>query len=301
MSLLKTQNFKEKLHLLDAFVREYFLIRLNLRLALASFIFSFLMIIFAETNFYVSGTLREVAKTEKTSQTKVSGLAMEILDGGGSSKTDAETEFLANLYSYALAQRMWDKGWSTKIFAGGNTETNPDTMPRYHPISERLNAFLLGYTLNDYISVYDLQMYIKNTISNYSLLGSQDVEISILTQDPELALIFLQDIVDETDQYAKEFLIEKAKSTIDETFKQIAVSRNQSITNSLSATITSEYYSIAMLQSDLPFYLYFADPPHSSEYPVTPNIRSIFLSNLLIFLFISMLIRFVRNNKEDLW
>ena len=105
----------------------------------------------------------------------------------------------------------------------------------------------------------------------------------------------------DADKYAKEFLILKSQAIIDGTYKQLPESRNSAITASLAATINRESLQIATLKNDLPYHIYFIDPPYSSEYPVTPNTLAIFISNFIIFIFLSVMYNFIRNHKEDLW
>ncbi len=74
--------------------------------------------------------------------------------------------FKSNMHSYALAQRMWKKGWGSKVF--GNGDLNEDyfnKIPKNHKISDKIAAFLLGYELFEFYSAHDLQAYIKSSFS----------------------------------------------------------------------------------------------------------------------------------------
>ena len=93
----------------------------------------------------------------------------------------------------------------------------------------------------------------------------------------------------------------KSQAIIEGAQKQLAVSRNSAITASLSATINGEYLKIATLENDMPYNIYFIDPPYSSEYPVYPSTFSIFLSNFIIFIISSIMFHFIRDNKDNLW
>ena len=108
-------------------------------------------------------------------------------------------------------------------------------------------------------------------------------------------------LIAETDNYAKESLIQKSKEIIQATYQQLATSKNSSIASALGSTINSEYFKIANLENDMPYHIKIIDPPHSSEYPVAPNIASIVISNVIIFLFLSIFFSFVQRNEEDLW
>ena len=63
----------------------------------------------------------------------------------------------------------------------------------------------------------------------------------------------------------------------------------------------SEYFKIATLDNDLPYFISILDAPRSDPYPISPNLLYIILSNLIIFSFIGIFIEFFRKNKDDLW
>jgi hypothetical protein len=302
MSFLKQINIKEKFEIVQTFFYEYIWIKRSLYLIAASLVISFMMVQSAVPQFSVSAVLRE--NPEKA--------AVGLSGGGGSigllsfaaaadTSSRAFTMFMSNLHSYVIAQRMWDKGWGSEIFAGGIDDIDILKIPKNHKISEKLGAFLLGYELNDYFSPHDLQGFIQATVSFSRELKGTEATVTMLDSDKDFALRFLNDVILETDQYAKEFTLASSKATIEGTYKQLAISKNPSIKASLAATINSEYFKIASLDNDLPFHIYFIDPPYASEYPVTPNVRAIFISNIIIILFLSILISFVHKNKDDLW
>ena len=72
-----------------------------------------------------------------------------------------------------------------------------------------------------------------------------------------------------------------AKEVISASYKQLASSRNSSISSAIATTINSEYFKIANLENDMPYHIYIIDPPHSSEYPISPNFIAIIFSNLI--------------------
>ena len=122
-----------------------------------------------------------------------------------------------------------------------------------------------------------------------------------MTRDQAFGLNFLNELILVADKYAKEYLMLKSQAIIEGSLKQLAVSRNSAITASLAATINGEYLKIATLENDMPYHIYFIDPPYSSEYPVTPSTFAIFLSNFIIFIISSIMFHFIRDNKDNLW
>ena len=297
MNFLQKINIKEKSIIAKNFFFEFIWIKTSLYLAIASLFVSIISIQFALPQFYVSATLRE-AEAEP-------GMAINQAGGGGilgivGNEGNVFNEFRSNIYSYVVAQRMWEKGWGSQIYAGGNQEINFNTIERNHTISEKIGSLLVGYDLYDYYSPHDLQAFIGGSVFLDKEIKGTNITVSMMSDNQEFAIEFLNDIILEADQYAKEHLIARSKAVIAETYKQLAVSRNSAITSSLSGTINREYLKIATLENDLPYHIYFIDPPYSSEYPVSPKAPAIFLSYLIIFVFGSVFFNFVRNNKDDL-
>ena len=298
MNFLQKINIKEKSIIAKNFFFEFIWIKTSLYFAIASLFISVISIQFALPQFYVSATLRE-AEAE-------SGININQTGGGGllgivGSEGNVFNEFRSNIYSYVVAQRMWEKGWGSEIYAGGNQDIDFNSIERNHTISEKIGSLLVGYDLYDYYSPHDLQAFIGGSVSLSKEIKGTNITVSMMSDNQEFAIEFLNDIILEADRYAKEHLIARSKAVIAETYKQLAVSRNSAITSSLSGTINREYLKIATLENDLPYHIYFIDPPYSSEYPVSPKAPAIFISYLIIFVFGSILFNFVRKNKDDLW
>lgn len=299
MSFLKKIDIKNNTLLVKEFFFQNVWTNISLYLIGASLVFSLILVQFSLPQFNVSATLRE-AQTETSSNNSNLGVGTNLIQFTNS-KSNVFNEFVSNMQSYVIAQRMWDKGWATEIYAGGDETIDFNKIKRTHTIGDRLSALLLGYELYDYYSPNDLQDFIKANVSASKEIKGTNITVSMLSDDQKFALKFLNEIIIDTDKYAKEYLILKSNAIIDETYKQLAISKNSAISASLAATINSEYLKIATLQNDLPYHIYFIDPPHSSEYPVTPKVSAIFISNIIIFIFISTLYSFVKSNKEDLW
>ena len=299
MSFLKKIEIKTKALLLKEFFYDYFWRKSSLNLGLASLIFSFAVNQFSTPQFYISATLRENQSV---------GSSSPSLGGGSdgllsivSSESSSFGEFRSNIYSYIIAQRMWEKGWATEIYAGGDKSIDVNKIEKPHTLADRLGSLLLGYELYDFYSPHDLQNFISSKVDLQKEIKGTNITVSMLTNDQNFGLSFLNELMLDADKYAKEFLILKSQAIIDGTYKQLSGSRNSAITASLAATINRESLQIATLKNDLPYHIYFIDPPYSSEYPVTPNTLAIFISNFIIFIFLSVMYNFIRNHKEDLW
>ncbi|MDB0042003.1 hypothetical protein N9F26_01855 [Gammaproteobacteria bacterium] len=268
----------------------------------ASLLLSFFIVQISPPFFMVSSTLMEADKSSTSTSMEMGGAASALFGAVAADKSGPVEEFRSNMNSYFLAQRMWSKGWGSKIFGNGDmNEEYYNKIPKRHTITDRIGAFISGYDLYDYFSAYDLQGYIKSTIAVRQRIGETNVLLSTKTHNKDFAIEFMNAVILETDQYAKERLILKSNEIISATYSQLAVSKNSMIASALATTINSEYFEIANLENDLPHLLDVIDPPHSSEYPIAPKVSAIFFSSAIIFLFASILFSFIQKNKEDLW
>jgi len=303
MSILKEFNIKEKISISLEFFSELVFVKRSLYALGASLLLSFFIVQNSPPLFMVSSTLMEADTSTSTSMGN-GGAAdkLKLFGGLTDNKSGPAEQFSSNMNSYFLAQRMWSKGWGSKIFGNGDmNEEYFNKIPKRHTITDRIGAFISGYDLYDYFSAYDLQGYIKGTIGVRQRVGETSVIISTKTYNKDFATEFMNAVILETDQYAKERLILKSNKIISATYSQLAVSKNSMIASALATTINSEYFTIANLENDLPHLLDIIDPPHSSEYPIAPKVSAIFFSTAIIFLFASILFTFIQKNKEDLW
>tara|TARA_Y100000768_G_scaffold380774_1_gene358391 strand:+ start:2007 stop:2918 length:912 start_codon:yes stop_codon:yes gene_type:complete len=303
MSFLKKFRSKEKIKLSKDFFYEFIFIKRSIQAIGASLILSLIIIQTSTPQFNVSATLREAGNVSQSQNVLSAGGAQALFGGGVTIDSGGAFEnFKSNMHSYALAQRMWKKGWGSKVFGTGDlNEEYFNKISKQHKLSDKIAAFLLGYKLFEFYSAHDLQSYIKSGFSADKKRGSGNITVSALKSNKDFAISFMNALIIETDNYAKERLIQKSEEIIEATNKQLATSKNSSIASALGNTINSEYFKIANLENDMPYHIYIIDPPHSSEYPVTPNITSIIFSNAIIFLFLSILFSFIQKNKEDLW
>lgn len=303
MNILKKINLRQKLELTRSYFKEYVFVKKSLVAIGVSLVLSLIIVQTIEPKFYVSAVLREASSSNKTMSNPSSGSVgglLSLIDS--SSDENSYEEILSNMKSYVVAQRLWEKGWGSKVFGNGQLEKEYfNKISKKHSITERLGALILGYQLHQYYSAHDLQAYINQILSLRKDIRQTNITVSMLSSDKEFAIEFLQAVILETDNYAKEYLIAKSNQIILASFEQLAVSKNSSISAALSSTINREYFNIASLDNDLPHIVYFIDPPHSSEYPVTPNLAAILLSTIIVSLFLSTMHSFVLQNKDELW
>ena len=301
MNFLKKYSVKDQINLIIDFFYEYVFVKRSVLAFGASLIFSFFIIQTSVPQFSLSATLRDASSNEQSSRVTLGGVQSLFGGGGESSVGGALEAFQSNMYSYALAKRMWNSGWGSRVYGNGELDEEYfNKISKRHKRVDRITSYLLGYNLNDYYSPHDLQGYIRS----YEIKkdrGSGNITISALKSDKDFSIEFMNALILETDRYAKESLILKSKEIIASTYKQLATSKNSSIASAMGNTINSEYYKIANLENDMPYHINIIDPPYSSEYPVTPNVSAIIFSNVIIFIFLSILLSFVQKNKDDLW
>jgi hypothetical protein len=303
MSFLKNIAFKQKIHLIKDFFYDFVLIKRSIYALGISLLFSFYVLQTSTLQFEISATLKEAGFASEDKNILGSSAAQVFLGGsGGEGSDDSFNDFKSNMHSYAMAKRMWSQGWGSKIY--GNGDLNPEyfnAIPKKHKTSSKIAAFVLGYDLFEFYSAHDLQAYIIRSFKVSKKRGSSNITVSALKSNKDFTITFMSATILEADKYAKEILIKKSNEVIASTYKQLATSKNSSISSALGGTINSEYYKIGRLENDMPFHIDIIDPPHSSEYPVQPNIAAIIYSNLIIFLVFSVLFSFAQKHKEDLW
>ena len=303
MNILKKINLKQKLALTKSYVKEYLLVKKSIVAVGVAMVLSLLIIQITVPKFYVSAVLRE-AKPLETQGISIGGapdgLFSDILGVAGSDGN--YEEMISNMRSYIVAQRLWDKGWGSIVFGNGQIDEDYfNNIPKNHKLLDRLGSWILGYQLYEYYSAHDLKAFISDSVFPRKDIRDTNITVSMLSSDKEFAIKFIEAVILETDSYAKEYLIAKSNEIISASYKQLAVSKNSSISSALASTINSEYFKIATLNNDMPYKVYFIDPPHSSEYPVTPNIYAIFISAIIISLFLSSLHSFILKNKDEIW
>jgi hypothetical protein len=170
-----------------------------------------------------------------------------------------------------------------------------------HKLLDRLMSWIGGYELPMYFTYHDLQTYIRNTVKiNIDLYG-YEVMVHMYSSNTDFAINFLDDVIRSGDLVAKNLEIKKSRANISALTRDLASLKNSSMTSAFSERINSEYYKIATLDNDLPYFYSVLDAPRSSPYPISPNMLFILLSNLIIFSFLGMFIEFFQKNKDDLW
>ena len=262
---------------------------------LASIFFSIFIVLSSTPQFLVSATLIE--NSESSSNQNISGFLQSMEKS--SNKYD---KFRANVYSSATASALWDAGWGSKIFGSGELTEENQKIFKPHGLLQKFSSLLLGYELSPYYSHYDLNLFIIQSVTTYRRRGAEEITISMFTANKQdNTKDFINALILTADNNAKSHDLIVSEARIQSISQQLRNTKNAVISSGLSSALNSEYFKVATLSNDLPYYVYFVDPPHVSEAPISPNVLAIFIANLFIFFIFSIFSLFFIHNKDDLW
>ena len=262
---------------------------------LASIVFSIFIVLSSTPQFLVSATLIE--NSESSSNQDISGFLQSF-----EKSTNKYDKFRANVYSSATASALWDAGWGSKIFGSGELAEENQKIFKSHGLLQKLSSLLLGYELNPYYSHYDLNSFIVKSVNTFRSKGEEEITISMFTaNNQDHTKDFINALILTADNNAKSHDLIVSEARIQSISQQLRNTKNAVISSGLSSVLNSEYFKVATLSNDLPYYVYFVDPPHVSEFPISPNVLAIFIANLFIFFIFSILRLFFIHNKDDLW
>jgi hypothetical protein len=121
MSSLKKYNIPEKISAIKGFFYEFIYIKRSAYAIGLSIIFSLFFIQISEPQFYISATLREADAPMSSSAGGVNTAAQSLFGDLGENDGSFD-QFRSNMFSYVLAQRMWNQGWGSKIFGSGDLD-----------------------------------------------------------------------------------------------------------------------------------------------------------------------------------
>lgn len=285
-------NFKK-------FILEYCLTKTVLIMALFSFIFSTVVLFNSTPVFHITSVVLPVNQ-QPQNQTSASQFAQLLTSAGTTQGAKHDTKFSSSVRSADTAIMLWDK-WSLQIFNSDPKNKDSNKIVQEHKLLDRLMSWIGGYELPMYFTYHDLQTYIRNSVKIDTDLYGYEVMVHMYSPNTDFAINFLDDVIRTGDLVAKNFEIKKSRANISALTRDLASLKNSSMTSAFSDRINSEYYKIATLDNDLPYFISVLDTPRSSPYPISPNMLFILLSNLIIFSFLGMFIEFFQKNKDDLW
>jgi len=289
-------NFKETFTRVQTFALQYVINRLVLKSILLSFAFSIIILLSSNPQFSVSATLLENKEQQESSG--LQGVFKSI------SQKDSEMfqKFRANVFSTATSKELWAQGWGSKLFDPGNRYEDVNEIPKPHGMFTKFSSLLLGYDLNPYYSHRDLKSYILRKVQIRQAPRAADFTVSMLTfGNKALAEALIFNIIIIADGQAKQKALVISSARIQSAMNELQNPKNSLVNNGLSSILNTEYFKVASLSNDLPYYVYFVDMPSASEYPISPNTAAVFLADLIIFFIFGIFFSYVSKNKEELW
>jgi hypothetical protein len=279
-------------------ILEYVFTKKVLWLALASLPFSTYLVITAQPNFYVSATILPV-DTEPQTSTKVESLAA-VFTSARKDGAQKNAKWISSLRSSDTAIEMWDR-WALRLYNSDPDNIDVNKIPQRHTFTRKFASWIGGYSLPKYRTSYDLQQYIKNAVETKIDFDAYELQVWMYSTNVELTKEFLNDVILSADRNAKRMAMERSRAIIAALKRDLTEAKNSSIMTVFSEKINNEYYNIASLNNELPYFITYLDTPRANPYPVSPNILAIYLSNLIIFIFIGVGINFWQKNKDEIW
>lgn len=289
-------NLKEIFDSSKDFLQTYVLIKFSAKAIALSFLFSILLLLLSNPQFSISATLLENKEQQQGSELEGVFTRLQRQD------SNLYQKFRANVYSSATAKDLWIKGWGSKLFDPNNNFEDGEKILKPQGIFTRFSAFLLGYDLNPYYTHLDLKSYIAGKVNIRKAPRSADFTVMMLTGgDKDLTRKFIYDLIISADNDAKQKALAVSRARIKSAMNELKNPKNSLVNNGLSSILNSEYFKVASLSNDLPYYVYFVDLPNASEHPVSPNPAAIFFADMIIFLIFGVLYSYIKKNKEELW
>ncbi len=281
------------------FVLEYCFTKTVLIMGLFSILFSTFVLFNSTPVFHITSVVLPVNQ-QPQNQISSSQFAQLLSTAGSTQGAKHDTKFSSSVRSADTAMMLWDE-WGLKIFNSDSGNKDLNKISQDHKFLDRLMSWIGGYELPMYYTYHDLQTYIRNSVKIDTDLYGYEVMVHMYSSNTDFAVNFLDDVIRTGDLVAKNFEIKKSRANIVALTRDLASLKNLSMTSAFSDRINSEYYKIATLDNDLPYFISVLDAPRSSPYPISPNALFILLSNLIIFSFLGMLFEFFKKNKDDLW
>ena len=289
-------NFKELFTNVQTFSLQYVFNKLVLKSILLSFVVSIIILLLSNPQFSISATLLENKDQQESSD--LQGIFKSM------SQKDSEMfqKFRANVFSTATSKELWSQGWGSKLFDPENRYEDVNSIPKPHAIFTKFSSLLLGYDLNPYYSHLDLKNFILKKVQIRQAPRAADFTVSMLTfGDRAMAEALIYNIIIIADGEAKQKALAISRARIKSAMNELQNPKNSLVNNGLSSILNTEYFKVASLSNDLPYYVYFVDMPSASEYPVSPNTAAVFLADLIIFFIFGIFFSYVSKNKEELW
>ena len=213
---------------------------------------------------------------------------------GTGSNTDDMRNFGTAIFSFPVANKLWDQGYA-EIFYKNNFDEESKIYLRSTPsFRERARAYILGYKINLEIGPQDLRNKIRSNVKYMRSDFDPHVTITITTSQPLIYMDLLSSVIETADDHLTEEKLSYATQQIDFLTNQALVAKDVDIKKALISSIKSKYLDVALLSNDLPYSHRVIDEPYVSDRPISPNLPAICIFFTFIGFSLHFLIIFLR-------
>lgn len=204
---------------------------------------------------------------------------------GGSSGSGQFFQVIRRIHSMQVASMMADAGYMDTFF-GGSYNSKQKIYQRNIKFSEKMGAAILGYDIEESLSVKDLRSFLRSKVKISISRDQTEIFVSTYDTDPIRGKKLLDDLIKFTDQ---SFRLERLKYTLNQKdhFSDV-------LSKSNTIALREQYINkliqiesrLASLQSNLPYVVKYVDEIIASDLPVTPNVTRIFIINFIYAIFL---------------
>ena len=260
----------------------------NIRFLTYSTLLFFLISIFYSftltPKFSVSSIIVSNQPEDATPQVQLGSLSSLLSASSTTSKLD---DLLKVIKAYPTAEQLWDLGYDSIFF---KIYYDADKLIYVKPDPElwqRIKAWILDYDigileqnfspldlkniLNSLVVTTPLEYIVRDERKQYGLM------VSMVTDRPEIAEKMIPDLLRAADNVLKVSRIEYYQAQINFLLETIPGVEDYEIKTSFISMLKGHYRQLALLSSDLPFSYKVIEGPTTSNGPVYPNLKFIYI------------------------
>lgn len=259
---------------------------LNLVLGNVKFICA-VSLVFLLFGIYFSTTLtptfRVYAEIQPKQSDSVSGdqNSLVSLITQGSNQKGGISYFRSNMMSSVVAKNLWNLGYSD-IFYSTAYDPILESYQSSASIWQEIKSKILGYEINKTIDHQNLSEMIEGIFQFQEFKNSSSIIVYTLQSDPRDFKLFLEDILEQTDNHIKETRLSTIGHRIDFLTSKIQATSEVTLRTSL-LTLLEKTLLEEILLSDNAFYsIEVIDPPQVSKNPSFINLQFIYFGFLFL-------------------
>ena len=229
----------------------------------------------------------------KHSSSTSSGASYSFVSLFGIQTAGELDEIMAVMFSYRVAEKLWNKGYNKILFSNDYDSTQEKYVSS--PSNwNKFKAWILGYELNTEIGPSDLRDTIRSMMDAELGEFTGHMFLEGLSSNPKLVKQLMLEVVLESDNLLKEQKKDEANKQIEFLNSQLGESLDSDVRSSLVESIKQQYLTIALLSNDLPYTIRMIEEPIISSNPVSPNLQFIYFFWSFLGFSLSFIYLFIR-------